>query len=287
MVVFGILVVKKEYFMDLEIIHAGSFRYAQKSWQVRPHHFLGLYVSGLKFYKSSHCDLRPENGPAVTLSFKGEASSFEFGPDRENWVVQYDSSDIRPYPKDPVKVLVSWGRQNILLPRTTFVKEEEVDVWRSQFEQMRLLMRRPDDAALVLCKTFFVRVIGLLIERAGASVDHSPAAVLRRLLDNVENVQVPLGELSRQLGYCPQHLRRLFKERYGVAPKAYRQRKRLEFCLDLLKNSNLACKEIAGMAGFEHPAQFTKSFRKVYGASPREFRSATRGTASRECSGCA
>ena len=81
-----------------------------------------------------------------------------------------------------------------------------------------------------------------------------------------------LAEASRQFGVTPDHLGRLFKQQVGVNFRDFTIQERIEHAAAMLIVSGRSVKEIAAEAGYQHPSDFSRKFKHVYGVTPQEFR---------------
>ncbi|WP_309118841.1 AraC family transcriptional regulator [Paenibacillus sp.] len=78
--------------------------------------------------------------------------------------------------------------------------------------------------------------------------------------------------IARSLGYSPSHCARVFREAYGMSPRAYRSAVTLREAKLLLLDPFLSVEAIAAKLGYADPATFSKQFRRWTGMSPREYR---------------
>ncbi len=82
-----------------------------------------------------------------------------------------------------------------------------------------------------------------------------------------------LDELARRAGLSPERLSRLFKQQTGVALVDFRNRQRIEGFLRLYgTGQRLKMLEAALQAGFGSYAQFHRTFKRVIGCSPVDYR---------------
>lgn len=99
---------------------------------------------------------------------------------------------------------------------------------------------------------------------------------IRRLERNVEMLRgaAPprLTEISRQLGLTPDHLGRIFKQQVGLSFRDFAVKERLRRAAEQLLETGSPVKEIAGEAGYQHASDFSRTFKRLFGVTPQEFR---------------
>lgn len=103
---------------------------------------------------------------------------------------------------------------------------------------------------------------------------------LTRVLDYIEaNFRRPLSldELSQIAGLSRIRFGAQFREATGVTPYAFMLQRRIAYCQQLLRESNMPLVEVALMAGFSSQAHFTTIFSRVTGVSPGQWRRTARG----------
>ncbi len=79
-------------------------------------------------------------------------------------------------------------------------------------------------------------------------------------------------ELGAIFGYHPFYISRLLKEKKGITLRQYIISYRLKASCALLINTKKSVAEIAEEVGFKDASYFTKTFRQVYGETPKDFR---------------
>ncbi len=94
------------------------------------------------------------------------------------------------------------------------------------------------------------------------------AHTLRRNL----NSRLTITQVASYHSLSAAHFSTLFHRRYGMAPRAFLRRARVDRAEELLTGSDLTVKEIAAAAGFADSAHFCKAFRALRGATPRSVR---------------
>jgi AraC family transcriptional regulator of adaptative response / DNA-3-methyladenine glycosylase II len=81
-----------------------------------------------------------------------------------------------------------------------------------------------------------------------------------------------LEKLAARLGISSRHLRRIFLERFGVAPLAYLQTQRLLRAKQLLTDTALPLHAVASQAGFGSTRAFQEAWQQQYRLSPSQLR---------------
>ena len=90
-----------------------------------------------------------------------------------------------------------------------------------------------------------------------------------------QNLQAPLrgAELAEVVGCTPEQLDRRVRRVFGLSPKQYVLRVKVERAMELLADSDAGLSEIANEAGFYDQSDFSKRFARATGRTPAQFRS--------------
>lgn len=91
------------------------------------------------------------------------------------------------------------------------------------------------------------------------------------LLQSADSPDVPMSELALQLGYSERSLRRRL-EAEGVTYREISDLVRESQARALLSGSSKPIQQIAHELGFEKASNFSRSFKRWTGQSPRDFR---------------
>src|SRR5439155_13586544 len=84
--------------------------------------------------------------------------------------------------------------------------------------------------------------------------------------------ELPLTEVAKSVNLSANYLSEKFKEVTGVNFVRYVGQTRITKARDLLRNSNLRISEIAFAVGFQSLSQFNRTFKKLSGRSPSQYR---------------
>ena len=89
--------------------------------------------------------------------------------------------------------------------------------------------------------------------------------------------RIPVKELARLLGLSASHFCRAFKCTFGVAPRDYVLRRRVEVAQGLMLTTTGPLSDIAVSCGMCDQSHFTRSFHRIVGETPNTWRRARRG----------
>lgn len=85
-----------------------------------------------------------------------------------------------------------------------------------------------------------------------------------------------LEKIAREVAFAsPGHLSKLFREAHGISFTGYVQNLRLEKAAELLRAASLPISHIARRVGYADFSRFGQHFRRKFGKTPRQWRSAT------------
>ena len=118
--------------------------------------------------------------------------------------------------------------------------------------------------------TFRAELIKLMMEKKNAE----PPLVLkaREYIDKHKTEELSLADVAKAAGASVFHFCKVFHKATGLKFTDYVARVRLEDARTRLLNPNLRVSEIAYNVGFQSLTQFNRTFKRVFGQSPSEFR---------------
>jgi AraC-like DNA-binding protein len=105
---------------------------------------------------------------------------------------------------------------------------------------------------------------------------------IKRFIPVMEYIEIHLAqsmsidELAALLELNPVYFSNLFAKTFGLPPRKYINKKRLELAQVLLMNTNKKVKDIAFEVGFDDDMYFSKYFHHNLGTSPGEYRKQSR-----------
>ena len=96
--------------------------------------------------------------------------------------------------------------------------------------------------------------------------------VVKELIHSHLQEPLTLPALARHVGMHPVYLAQAFRKACGCTVGEYVRRLRIEFACRELTNLNNTISEIAAAAGFFDQSHFTRTFKRLLGVTPAEFR---------------
>lgn len=95
---------------------------------------------------------------------------------------------------------------------------------------------------------------------------------MRAFIDANYRAALTLTELARAARVHPAHLSKTFSRTFGCTIGEYVRGRRIDFARRQMETSGLTLSEIAIAAGFADQSHFTKTFKRMVGKSPSEYR---------------
>lgn len=140
--------------------------------------------------------------------------------------------------------------------------------------QTRVLDREQYEAMVALLSTFaeHLATISNSIAVEEAAGDPALVANAKKYIQSRYHEQLSLDAAARAVNASTRHFCKVFKEATGITFTDYLARVRVEKAKHLLANPHLRVSEIAFETGFESISQFNRSFRRITGLSPTQFR---------------
>ncbi|MGM9680680.1 MAG: helix-turn-helix domain-containing protein [Eubacteriales bacterium] len=121
------------------------------------------------------------------------------------------------------------------------------------------------------------RIADILSTVSYAAASLSPAerdlpSRVRKLIDDSPYYRISLEEIGISEHYSLRHINRVFCEQYGVTPKQYILRRKIETAKNMLSGGRHSLKEIAELLGFCDEHHFMNTFKRMTGVSAGAWR---------------
>lgn len=95
---------------------------------------------------------------------------------------------------------------------------------------------------------------------------------LKNYIDNYFMTDIKVADLAKTSFYTTDHFIRVFKKEYGIHPKQYILKKRLEESMKLLQNTGISVCDVAARVGYHSNAEFSAFIKKYTGKTPTQIR---------------
>ena len=125
-----------------------------------------------------------------------------------------------------------------------------------------------------LCPALFKVLLLRLSDRAlnsAADEDHR-LLLVRDEMDSSYNEEHPVGFYAEKAGYNERYFIRAFKNEFGLTPRKYINKLRIERAIHMLKETAMSVTTISKTVGFSDPYYFSRLFKQITGKSPSEYR---------------
>lgn len=127
----------------------------------------------------------------------------------------------------------------------------------------------------ILCEGILLYTISLLCpEKDEAALDDKMSSMLqvKMHIDNhFTNPALTLASVSKDFAFNPKYLSTAFKKLVRVSFSEYLTKRRLEYALSLIRGGVSNVKELSEMCGYNDALYFSKTFKKHYGVSPKQY----------------
>jgi AraC-like DNA-binding protein len=140
--------------------------------------------------------------------------------------------------------------------------------------QTKVFDREQYEAMLRLLATFaeHLGMISNSIEIKDAVVEPKLISKAKRYIQGHYSERISLDEAAQAVNASTRHFCKVFKSATGITFTDYLARVRVEKAKHLLSNPHLRVSEIAFETGFDSISQFNRSFKRITGQSPTQFR---------------
>lgn len=101
------------------------------------------------------------------------------------------------------------------------------------------------------------------------------APAVERIREGFTQNELSVSALASLCGISEAYFRRLFADKYGVSPKEYVIKLRMELAKTLLSSGDFSVSETAIQCGYAEPCHFSREFTRHVGVSPKAYKATT------------
>ncbi len=147
--------------------------------------------------------------------------------------------------------------------------------------QLRLYASRGRSEYLITASeghTMIANLLSALVAASEAGMEKAPENILvrraRDLIHTLIEQPINVSEIADELDVTREHLTRVFRSQIGITPYQYILRKKMLLACQLLREDPVSVSEVSERLGYEVPAHFTRTFKRVVRVAPSRFKEA-------------
>jgi AraC family transcriptional regulator len=138
-----------------------------------------------------------------------------------------------------------------------------------------LELRKHDPISELLLEGLILELVGLVARSdTDWKIDDCPTwlKLVGEVIQDRFAEPLSLAILSRYAGVHAVHLCRAFRKHFGCSPGEFLRQIRIHFACDALKTNQYSIAEIALSAGFSDQTAFSRTFKRITGQTPGQYR---------------
>ncbi len=137
------------------------------------------------------------------------------------------------------------------------------------------LATEPSDHSQIKANFALQKILMELYDRRTAQMRPDRYPQINELVAQIRENPEKWWSIADMAEYCnmsDDQFRRVFESLFGVLPKLYIDKLRLNKAAELLAETSMSVAEISEMMGYQDPFHFSRRFKSVIGFSPRQYR---------------
>ncbi len=267
--------------MHLELINISRFTGKQYYVQHLNCSFLMLTLSGLEYgrlYAPGGTLTEKVSNGSLQLVPPGFRYEFSFNEKRENYTALCCLPEVT-WNGTLLRQEFSDGNRTISLALSRELTPEQQKEFKQRFQQAAAAASQPLPAQRFAAELILAGIVAELALPQIPQKEELPAAVdaCRQAFAQDRRFQRTFREIAQEIGLSQVHLRRLFLRFCQTDPGEYRAQLRFRYVTELLRDTDLALKEVADAAGMRNVTHLHAFVKKHSGLTPAKLRRNLRG----------
>lgn len=135
------------------------------------------------------------------------------------------------------------------------------------------------DASSLVAEGLILEILGEICRERTRPLSSQSESKIKQVCDFLEGAfshPISLDDVARVVGLHPVHVARMFRRTHRCSVGEYLRRRRVDYARSQLSELDKPLAEIASEAGFCDQAHFTRTFHKLTGLTPSQYRAAHR-----------
>lgn len=158
---------------------------------------------------------------------------------------------------------------------------DSIGYWNQRIEEcLNSASQRSSTQGLKFIGQFAQLLIEMKTRDLEAKIDSSASRIdmaTKLLSGPVDGMWIAPAEVARRVGLSYESFRKRFASARGIAPAKFQNQKRIEFARAAIYQGTRTFQELADELGFCDAFHFSKTFKRLTGESPTEFRQKATG----------
>lgn len=147
----------------------------------------------------------------------------------------------------------------------------------SDFEKAKKAWTYKNDGYLNICYRSIYSIICAVQESKHSEYvpsKHKRIAIAGRemILKNLSVPELSIESISKEFNISPEYFRGLFKKAFGISPRKFIIKSRIDKAKELIISKEFKIGEIAKLCGYSSTSYFTREFKKETSYLPREYK---------------
>lgn len=170
-----------------------------------------------------------------------------------------------------------WAREHVAVPQDS--NDFQDGLLTTITARLYGQFRRADAVSSLALEGLTLELIAEVMRLSAAKPRPTSARRVERARELIRahfSDQLTLSSVAESVGIHPVHLAREFRQRHGLTVGEYIRHLRVRFACRELAKSDATIAEIASASGFFDQSHFSRTFRRLTGMTPTEYRANTR-----------
>ena len=259
--------------VPLAVVHnVVIFDFKQPQRFIHAEHILWILLKGEGSYRSGRFEL-PLGAPIAGLLPAGDEDINGLVGPGESWYVCFDWPGVAFDSGAEREFSITAFEKTIAAPRFKRMGGADAARFTQHFARLHAAFLRQDVSGAIQSRALLMELFSMYLELPDDDDGHVGHRALARFCDLLQARccdDVTLEAIAEQAGISADHLRDLFRARFGMRPIAYRTVLRLARARELLASSTLNVKEVAQRTGYPDPLYFSRVFKERFGIAPSD-----------------
>jgi AraC-like DNA-binding protein len=257
----------------LAVVHTNrAFNCDPPQRYIHKEHILSVLLKGEGSYRNGPFDV-PLGRPVAALLPAGDEDVNGLVGPGESWFVGFHWPGVKLASDANREISITAFETTIAVPRWKRLEGADLARFTQQFGRLHSAFQRQDIAGAIQSRALLMELFAMYLEFPeddGVNTGHRALARFCELLQVRCCEDVTIETIADEAGISADHLRDLFRARFGMRPVEYRTGLRLARARELLASTTLNVKEVAHRTGYPDALYFSRVFKERFGIVPSE-----------------